>query len=72
MAALNLSCGTGAPERMSSLVAAPGLSCRAAFGILVPRPGIEPIVPCFERWILNHWTTREVPGLVGSYSLLFR
>ena len=21
-------------------------------------------VPCIERWILNHWTTREVPGIL--------
>ena len=35
------------------------LSCPEACGILVPLPGME-TVPCITRWILNHWTTREV------------
>ena len=30
-------------------------------GILVPRPGIEPIPPAMEVRSLNHWTSREVP-----------
>ena len=34
-----------------------GLSYSAACRILVPPSGIELIA----RWILNHWTTREVP-----------
>ena len=34
---------------------------RAACGILVPRPGMEPMPPAFERWSLNHWTAWEVP-----------
>ena len=46
-----------------SLVVAHGLSCPVACGILVPQPGIEPASPALiGRWILNHWTTREVPG----------
>ena len=32
----------------------------AAFGILVPRPGIEPTSPALEAHSLNHWITREV------------
>ena len=36
----------------------------AAFGILVPRPGIEPVPPALEAWSLNHWTAREVPVLL--------
>ena len=32
-----------------------------AYGILVPQPGIEPVPPALEAWILNHWTAREVP-----------
>ena len=36
------SCGAQVPECMGSVVAAHGLSCPAACGILVPRPGIEP------------------------------
>ena len=30
-----------------------------AYGILVTRPGIEPVLPAFEVCSLNHWTTRE-------------
>ena len=26
-------------------------------------------VPCVGRWILNHWTTREVPGC--NFKLVF-
>ena len=37
------------------------LSCAAAFVILVLRSGIKLWVPCIASWILNHWTTREVP-----------
>ena len=32
-----------------------------ACGILVPRPGIEPVHPALEAWSPNHWTAREVP-----------
>ena len=28
--------------------------------ILVPQPGIEPVLLAVEAWNLNHWTTREV------------
>ena len=35
----------------------------AAFGILVPWPGIRPVPPAVEARILNQWTTREVPKL---------
>ena len=37
------------------------LPCRAACGILVPRPGIEPVPPAVGARSLNHWTTREDP-----------
>ena len=67
--------GTWAPEHMgplvfsrralllrctSSVVAAHGLSCPVACGILVPRPGIEPVSPALEG---GFFTTgpREVP-----------
>ena len=33
---------------------------RAACGILIPQPGIEPAAPALEERSLNHWTTREV------------
>ena len=34
--------------------------CHAAFEILVPQPGVEPVSPAVEAQGLNHWTTREV------------
>ena len=36
---------------------------RAACGILVPQPGIEPTPPEVEARSPNHWTTREVSPL---------
>ena len=33
----------------------------AAYVILVPRPGIEPLPTAVEVQSLNHWTGREVP-----------
>ena len=38
----------------------------AAYGILVPRPGIEPTPPAVEAWNLNHWTAKEVQAYVFS------
>ena len=35
-------------------------SCMA-FVISSPWLGMEPMLPALEAWILNHWTTREVP-----------
>ena len=32
-------------------------------GVLVPRPGIEPVPHALGVWSLNHWTAREVPCL---------
>ena len=34
---------------------------RVAWGLLVPRPGIEPAPPAVEAQRLNRWTAREVP-----------
>ena len=34
--------------------------CHAAFGILVPQPGVEPVSPAVEAWGLNHCTAWEV------------
>ena len=33
-----------------------------AWGILVPQPGIEPVLPSMGAQSLNHGTTREVPN----------
>ena len=38
--------------------------CRGARGILVPRPGIEPVSSTVEVQSLNHWTAREVHFLL--------
>ena len=42
------------------------LPCHSACGILVPRPGIEPMSPAVGTWSLNHWTPREVPVVFVS------
>ena len=44
--------------------------CHTACGILVPCPGIEPMLPELEAWSLNHWTTREVPSSYILYIVL--
>ena len=36
-----------------------------ACGILVPRPGVEPVPPAVEAQSPNHWTAREFPLLVS-------
>ena len=36
---------------------------RAARGISVPPPGIEPVSPAVEARSPNHWTTGEFPQL---------
>ena len=40
--------------------------CCATCGILVPRPGFEPVPPAVEVQSPNHWTAREFP----SFTLL--
>ena len=35
--------------------------CRAACGILLPLPGIEPLSTILEAQSLNHWTAGDVP-----------
>ena len=43
-------------------VALPGVHCSTAHGILIPRPGIEPMSSALQGRFFNHWTTiREVP-----------
>ena len=32
--------------------------------ILVPRPGIKPMLPAKQAWILKCWTAREVPEVL--------
>ena len=38
------------------------LPCRVACRILVPQPGIKPVLPALGAQSLNCWTTRDVPG----------
>ena len=45
-------------RQAGSAVAVRGLSCSAAWGSSRTRDRIQ--VPCTGRWILGHWTTREV------------
>ena len=35
--------------------------------ILVPQPGSKSMPPAVEAWILNHWTTREIPIYIFIY-----
>ena len=47
--------------------------CHTACGILVPRPGTEPVPPAAETQSLNNWTAREVPeNLIKATNLLLR
>ena len=57
------SCGVQALKHMGSVVAAHGLICPAACGILVPRPGIEPASPALEGGFL----TTGPPGKSLNY-----
>ena len=34
-----------------------------SLGLLLPQPGMEPMPLAVEAWSLNHWITREVPGI---------
>ena len=52
-----------------SAVAVCGLSCSAAYGILVLWPGIRPVYPYIVRGIHNHGAIREVPVVVFKFYL---
>ena len=52
------------PEHEGSEAVVHALSCPAACGIHFPTRDQTPI-PCTARWILNHWTTKEVPVYVS-------
>ena len=47
---------------LSSLIVVCWLGCSEAFEILTPPTRDWTHVPCIGRWILNHWTIREVPS----------
>ena len=46
------------------------LSCRTACGSYFPNQ-VSTCVPCIRRWILGHWTTREVPRQLVFEQKLF-
>ena len=41
-----------------------------AYGILASWPGTKYHTTCIARWILNHWTTREVPNISFYFDVL--
>ena len=59
------SCGARALECTGSVAVARRLSCLTARGILVPRPGIEPVSPALEGGFL----TTGPPGKSGKEAL---
>ena len=62
-----LCCRAQALGSQASVVVVHGLSCPEACGIF-PDQGLNSC-PLHGRWILNHWTTREV-SLFWSYPVL--
>ena len=62
-----LLCWCVGPRLKGFRVAAPRLTCTMACGIFLGTDWTHS--PCIGRWILNHWTTREVlPSLFWSSS----
>ena len=55
--------GTQALEHTVSVAVELGLSCSTSYSILVHWPSMNP------SWILNHWTTRQVPDFLLSFYL---
>ena len=43
----------------------------AAYAILVPWPGIEPMALAVEVQSPNHWTTREVPVFILFIDIVY-
>ena len=60
------SCSSWTPEHMVSEVAARGLSCRSACGILDPRPGTESLLPALEGRFFNTLIHLFMFGCAGS------
>jgi len=55
----------GLQSAWASVAAASGLCCSMAREVLVPSLTRDwNHVPCIALWILNHWTTREVPAFL--------
>ena len=58
---LSLWCTDALVVAMGLVVEVFGSRYSMGYGILVPRPGIEPMSPAITRQILNHWPTMEIP-----------
>ena len=58
---LTFGCIRSSLQRAGSLVAARGAP--RSMWDLSSQTRDETCLPCIGRWILNHWTTREVPAL---------
>ena len=61
---LNFDCTGSSLQYAGSLVVLGGFSYPVECGILGSPPRDWTCFPCIGRWILNHWTTMEVPLLV--------
>ena len=48
------------------LIVARGFSCPLVCGIFSSLTKDQNHIPFIRKWILNHWTTREVPIIVTS------
>ena len=56
----SLSVSPWAPEWVSSVVAMHVLSCPNIWDLSFQTRD-QTSIPCIERWVRNHWTTREAP-----------
>ena len=54
-------CRAQALGHVGSILAVHGLRCSTACGIFLDQD--QTSVLCIARWIFDHWTTREAPGL---------
>ena len=66
-------CGLQAPEHSGPVVAAHGLSCSEACGILVPLPGIKPTSPGFQdSFLTSRPQGNSLKVYLRPWSTLFR
>ena len=54
--------GAMGPEQIAYVIFFFLWLCCEVCGILVPQPGIEPMLPAVEAQSPKHWTAREFPG----------
>lgn len=66
-------CGPQAPEHSGPVVAAHGLSCSEAYGILVPLPGNKPTSPGFQdSFLTSRPQGNSLKVYLRPWSTLFR